>query len=168
MKNTWTDYEKAAERGPFAIFWKAGAGLLLIACVLAVVGNVLGWCGEAAQVAHDEFGPRAALAKYEWFKEQSTAIKKMDQDIVLFEHRIKGVDLQYAPYGTDRSKWPLDVRLQYNHDRSQGRDDLVAVASQRNNLVKDYNAAGSKFNWKPFATSPDCPQLVFQEYRAPE
>jgi len=162
--NSYDSYERAAEKGPLSLLWKLFLAGLLITAVLTGSGYLFGWCGEAAQVAHDEFGPKAAMQKYGWFKEQAAAIKKMDQDVVMFEQRAKSVDEQYASYGTDRAKWPLDVRTQYNHERQQVRDDLIAVASQRNNLVKDYNAAGTKFNWTPFQTNPDMPAKFFQEY----
>jgi len=162
--NSYEGFEKAAEKCPLSILWRIFLFGLLIVAVLGVVGYVLGWFGEAAQVAQKEFGPKAALAKYEWFKEQSAAIKKMDQDVAMFEQRGKDIDAQYASYGADHAKWPLDVRVEYNRAKGQSRDDLVAVASQRNNLVKEYNAASSKFNWTAFQTNPDKPNLNFQEY----
>lgn len=165
MGNRWEDYEGAAKHGPLAIAWKAGIVLFAFVVVMAIVGTVFHWCGEGAQVARDEFGPKAMLAKYEWFKEQAAAIKKMDKDVALFESRVSSLDEQYKSYGSDHAKWPLDVRIQYNHAREMGRDDWTAVVSQRNNLVREYNAAGSKFNWKPFATDPNCPSSVFQEYK---
>jgi hypothetical protein len=159
---SWDSYEK----GPFQIFIKVIGLLIVMGAILGVVGYAFNWCGDAAQVTRDEFGPKAMIQKYEWFKEQSAAIKKMDQDIVLFEKRSVSVVSQYKDYGQDKTKWPMDIRLQYNRAKEQARDDLMAVVSQRNNLVKEYNAAGSKFNWKPFATDPSAPQAVFEEYSA--
>jgi hypothetical protein len=162
--NDWGTYEKAAEKGPVSFVWKVVVLVVVLSAIIGGAGYVFGWFGEAAQVAHDEFGPKAALQKYEWFKEQAAGIKKMDQDVSMYEQRVKSVDAQYVAYGKDPAKWPLDVRVQYNHAKEQGRDDLVAIASQRNNLVKEYNAASSKFNWSPFQTNPDAPAKYFQEY----
>lgn len=162
--NDWGSYEKSAEKGPASLFLKVTALVVGCGLVLAAIGYGLGWFGEAAQVAQEEFGPRAALKKYEWFKEQAAAIKKMDQDVVMYEKRVKDVESRYSSYGENRTKWPLDARIQYGHESQVARDDLVAIASQRNNLVKEYNAASSKFNWSPFQTDPDKPNQFFQEY----
>jgi hypothetical protein len=56
------------------------------------------------------------------------------------------------------------IQTQYNQAKQQARDDLIAVASQRNNLVREYNAASEKFNWKPFLTRPDKPKDRFDDY----
>jgi hypothetical protein len=153
------------EKNPLlTIFW---AAILAVVIAVAVVGfgYVLGLFGEAAQVANEEFGPKAALTKYEWFIDQAAMIKKMDQDIGLFEERVKNVDSQYATYGEDRAKWPPHIQTQFNSERQQAREDLLAVITQRNGLVREYNAASVKFNWTPFQTRPDKPTQSFFEYR---
>lgn len=136
-----------------------------VVVLVGILGYAFGIFGEAAQVAQEEFGPRGALGKYEWFLEQASAIEKMDQDIKMFEGRVKGIDEQYKSYGDDLSKWPPHIQVQYNRAKQQARDDLIAVASQRNNLVKEYNAASEKFNWAPFKTKLDKPRERFQEYQ---
>jgi hypothetical protein len=133
---------------------------LLLVLGLGATGVVCSFCGEGATVAQTEFGPKAALQKYEWFKEQSSAISKMDQDIDLFKQRVTDVEKTFVAYG-DKAKWPLDVRYQYNQSVQQGREDLLAVISQRNNLVKEYNAASSKFNWSLFQAREDAPAKEF-------
>lgn len=164
MTNKWEQYPQAAERGPWPIFWKVIFLVVPMAIILSTIGYVLGWFGEAATVVQDEFGPKAALQKYEWFIEQANRIEKMDKDIVMFEGRVQGVDEQYKTYGEDRSKWPPHIQVQFNRERQQSREDLLAVASQRNNLVREYNAASEKFNWKLFQTRPDKPKERFHNY----
>ena len=140
-------------------------GLVVIAFIgLWFVGYFLGWFGEAAKVTQEEFGPRAALKKYEWFINQANAIEKMDQDIALFENRIKQVDEEYSQYGNDKAKWPLHTQVMYNERKKTVQDDLVAVVSQKNNLVREYNAQSDKFNWKLFETDPRKPKEHFHEY----
>ncbi len=161
--NSWDGLDNSIEKGPLSGIWKIiGIGLLVIV-PLSMIGWGLGLFSEAAQVAQEEFGPRAALDKYEWFIEQSTRIEKMDQDIKLFEGSAEAVDKQYAGYG-DQTKWSPDIRLQYNRAKQQSRDDLIAVVSQRNNLVREYNGASQKFNWSPFQTDPKKPKERFHEY----
>jgi len=135
-----------------------------IVVVIGVLGYVLGIFGEAAQVAKEELGPRAARDKYSWFLQQASAIEKMDQDIKLFEARAEDVDKKYS-YDGDISKMPIDVRTLYIKEKQQVRDDLIAVVSQRNNLVKEYNAASENFLWAPFETELDKPRKSFQEYQ---
>ncbi|GEM_PF-2230337 len=163
-------YRKAVTEGAREVRWTTGkvigtiVVIMIVGTLLGLIASALGWFGEAAQVTHDEFGPKAALEKYSWFIDQANAIKKMDQDVKMFEDRVAKVEENYVAYGADKSKWVPDVRLQYNHERGTARDDLVGVASQRNNLVKDYNAASRKFNWSPFQTNPDKPAEYLQEY----
>jgi len=163
----WGSYTSAAERGPWPIFWKIFFTVLGIALVISVFGYFLGWFGEAAKIAQDEFGAKTALTKYEWFIDQANRIEKMDKDISLFEARAKGVDIQYKGYGEDMAQWPPHIQVQFNRERQQAREDLLAMASQRNNLIKEYNASSEKFNWRPFQTRPDRPKERFHEYVTP-
>jgi hypothetical protein len=157
-------YERAAKRGPVPLFLLIFFVFVGVSVVIGATGYFLGWFGEAAQVAQKEFGPQAALEKYMWFINQANAIEKMDKDVAMYEDRVTNVDKQYAAYGEDKTKWALDIRVQYNHERQQAREDLLAVASQRNSLVQEYNAASDKFNWAPFQTRPDKPKVRFHEY----
>ena len=161
---TWESLEKKAEKGPMSLLLAILAIAVVMAVILGGVGYVFGWFGEAGQVAQKEFGPKAALQKYEWFIEQSNAIAKMDADIALFEKRVKDVDKKYEKYG-DATKWPIHVSTTYNREIETVKTDLLAVVSQRNNLAKDYNAASDKFNWGPFKAKSDKPKEKFQEYR---
>lgn len=140
------------------------AWIIGIFFVTLILGMIFGWFGEAAEVAQDEFGPKAMLKKYEWFIDQASSIEKMDQDIQMFENRMSNVDSSYVAYGADKSKWAPHVQVTYNRERQQARDDLTAVASQRNNLVREYNAQSEKFNWRSFETRLDKPREKFQEY----
>jgi hypothetical protein len=167
MGQSWNGYEKAANQGPMAITAKVLSTVIALSICLSVIGYIFGWFGEAAKVAQDEFGAKAALTKYEWFINQANNIEKMDKDISLFEARTKSVDEQYKGYGEDMAKWPPHISMQYNKERQQSREDLIAIASQRNNLVKEYNASSEKFNWKPFQTKPDKPKERFHDYITP-
>ncbi|NTW13903.1 MAG: hypothetical protein HGA31_02635 [Candidatus Moranbacteria bacterium] len=158
---SWESVERRVERGPMGLW----AAIVAFFVVVSITGYFLSWFGEAGQVAQKEFGAKAALQKYEWFVDQANRIEKMDRDITLFDGRVKGVESQYESYGSDRASWSPDVRIQYNQAKQQAKDDLVAIASQRNGLVAEYNAASEKFNWKAFQTRPDKPKERFFEYR---
>ncbi|TSC81674.1 MAG: hypothetical protein G01um101420_920 [Parcubacteria group bacterium Gr01-1014_20] len=166
-----SDAERSEYRGAVAegigeakwTFWKIFWVVVGLIVVLTVAGFALGLFGETAQVAQEQFGPRASLAKYEWFIERATMIEKADADVAMFEGRVRGVDEQYAAYGPDKAKWAPHIQAEYNSARQQARDDLVSVKSQRNNLAREYNAASEKFNWAPFQTNVDKPREKFQE-----
>ena len=147
-------------------FGKVIGPIIGVIILIGIVGYVMGWFSEAASVAKDEFGAKAALEKYEWFKDQSARIEKASADILTFEQRVKSVDKQYAEYG-DKKNWSPDIRVQYNHAKEISRDDLVSVVSNFNNLVRDYNAQSSKFNWVPFKTKSDKPKETMEEYVIP-
>jgi len=137
-------------------------------CALMVLCSFgCGWANEAADVAQDEFGAGASLDKYEWFIDQANAIEKMDADVDLYEGRVTSVEEQYASYGEDIAEWPPHIQMQYNREVQMARDDLASIASQRNGLVKEYNAASEKFNWAPFETNPDKPEESYHEYVVP-
>ncbi len=152
-------------REDFGTILKTGVGLILLIVLLALVAQVLGLINLSAQVAIDEFGPQAALKKYEWFIDQQNYIEKADKDIALFEQRRADVDIQFTKtYGADRSKWLPSTQVLYNQAAGTARDDLVAVVSNRNNLVREYNAQSLKFNWTPFQTRADLPPRSIFEY----
>lgn len=160
---SWDRYERAAERGPMSLFATIFLPIITVVVVLGVTGYFLGWFGEGMQVAREEFGPRAMLKKYEWFISQANGIEKMDRDIALFQNRVTAIEKQFESYG-DKSKWSPDVRIQYNMAVEAARTDSLAVTSQRNGLVQEYNAASEKFNWSPFQTRPDKPKERFHVY----
>ncbi len=135
------------------IFWPL-IGLMVI---LGITGLILGWFGNAADVAKKEYYPDAMLKKYSWFIDQSNAIKKMDQDITIYRTRVSTVDSTYGP----TSKMDAVTRAMYAKDKQNAVSDLAAVISQRNNLVKEYNSQSEKFTWEPFNTKPDKPVYKF-------
>ncbi|MEK7064412.1 MAG: hypothetical protein AAB973_02270 [Patescibacteria group bacterium] len=142
-----------------------GLAILLLIAALGAVAYGLGWIGSAGEVVKEEFGPQAALEKYEWFIDQAEAIEKADADIALFEQRRADIETQYtSTYGADKTKWSPGVQVQYNHEIQIARDDLMAIISNRNNIVKDYNAQSEKFNWAPFKGRADYPPENFVGY----
>jgi len=141
-------------------------GIFLCAAI-ALCGLGCGWVSEASDVAKDEFGAGASLDKYEWFIDQANNIEKMDADVELYEGRVTSVKTQYSSYGENIAEWPPHIQVQYNGELQTARDDLVAVASQRNGLVREYNAASEKFNWAPYESNPDKPNESYHEYVVP-
>lgn len=126
--------------------------LVILAFVaLMIVGSVLGWFGEAQQVAHEEFGPKAMLEKYEWFKDASAQLDKKQADVGVYGSRMKAMEQSYE--GKSRSDWPREDREQYNVWVSE----VAGVKASYNDLAAQYNAQMKKFNWR-FANKGDLPE----------
>lgn len=151
MGQKWQDYERAAERGPVAIAVKVFLAVVILGVLVAVIGYALGWFGEAAKVVQDEFGPRAALEKYEWFKDAAAQLEKKQADITVFAGRMKAMDETYKE--VQRQKWPREDREQYNVWSSE----VAGVKASYNTLAAEYNAQMAKFNWR-FANAGELPK----------
>ncbi|OHA05420.1 MAG: hypothetical protein A2934_04185 [Candidatus Sungbacteria bacterium RIFCSPLOWO2_01_FULL_47_10] len=115
------------------------------------LGYVAGWFGEAAKVVQDEFGPKAMLEKYEWFKDAAANLEKKQADVAVYEGRIKAMDETYKEL--PRQKWPREDREQYNVWVSE----VAGVKASYNQLAADYNAQMAKFNWA-FANVGELPK----------
>lgn len=117
-------------------------------------------CTEAQEVTHEEFGPRAALRKYEWFKDAAASLEKKRANIKVYETRIKQMEEDYIENGkpVSRRKWDRTDKEQFN----QWHTELAGVKASYNALASEYNAAMAKINWKfaevgqlpPGATTP--------------
>lgn len=105
---------------------------------------------ETVEVAHDQFGPKALLAKYEWFKNTAAALDKKVADIGVYESRLEALQQTYG--ATPRAKWSREDREQYNLWLSEE----VGVKASYNQLAAEYNAQMAKFNWQ-FANSGTLP-----------
>lgn len=151
MKQSWDDYEKAGDYGPLALAVKVVAGMAVLIALIAGIGYGFGWFGETAQVAKEEFGPRAALAKYEWFKDASAQLDKKQADIAVYERRLKAMDETYKDLA--RQKWPREDREQYNTWSSE----VAGVKASYNMLAAEYNSQMAKFNWQ-FANKGELPK----------
>jgi hypothetical protein len=127
-------------------------GLVAFCIVASTVGYGLGWFGSAAEVAKEEFGPKAALAKYEWFKDASAQLDKKQADIKVYAARLGEISGGYPP-GTTRASWAREDREQYNTWSSE----VAGVKASYNALAAEYNAQMAKFNWR-FANAGDLPK----------
>ena len=107
---SYKEWESEAERSPFwfAVKFVCGATLVLgctiAGCVaLGVFGTTAGVVKEAATVAREEFGPRALLTKYEWFKDASAALDKKRADVGVYDRRLSSLSVAYE--GVARRQW---------------------------------------------------------------
>jgi len=121
--------------------------LFLLSTIIGSIGYGLGWFSEAATVAKTEFGAKASLKKYEWFKDCSNTIEEKRNSIKLYEANLKNIDKQYE--GVKRKDWDDFDKAQYN----QWSMEIVGIKASYNKVVKEYNSQSDKFNWAMYNTS---------------
>ena len=151
MTQDWKSYEAAANKGPLALGVKIIGGVFVLVVLIAGIGYTTSWFGEAASVAKEEFGPRAMLEKYEWFKDASAQLDKKKADIQVYETRTKSLDETYKEIG--RHEWPREDREQYN----LWLTEVAGVKASFNGLAASYNSQMAKFNFK-FANVGELPK----------
>jgi hypothetical protein len=142
MRQRWEDYEHAAETGPLSVVLKVVIGLFVVGLFVGSIGYVLGWFTETAVVIKEEFGPRAALDKYSWFKDAAATLEKKRADITVYQSRLAALDTTYT--GVSRTQWAREDREQYN----VWQTEVAGVKASYNSLAAEYNAAMSKFHWQ--------------------
>lgn len=160
---TWKNTEQRYGQGPQGAYdetkrlmpygFKLIAFLMVGFAALGALGGVLGWFSEAQTVAREEFGPRAMLEKYEWFKDMSAQIDKKQADIKVYQARVDEMRNGYKNEGIPRSKWDRVDKQQF----SQWQAEVSGVIASYNALAADYNAQMAKFNWR-FANRGELPQ----------
>jgi hypothetical protein len=151
MDQTWGGYDKAAEHGPLKIILKCLGLVLLLVVIFAPVVYGFGWFGEAVQVVREQFGPSAAIKKYEWFKDAAAQLEKKQADITVYDGRMTAMNETYKDLV--RQKWPREDREQYNVWSSE----VAGVKASYNALAAEYNAQMAKFNWR-FANGGERPK----------
>lgn len=128
--------------------------------------NSCNFVNDGVATAHKEYDPSAMLKKYEWFKNQSEYILKMDKDIANAKTLRDQVRAQFeGDNGKDHSKWDPITKSQYQEKVNLQDQMVLATVAQRNTIVADYNAQSSKFNWEPFKSKTDLPATSFEEIK---
>ena len=152
MGHRWKDYEDSADHGPVALMIKTAVGAFIIVSFISVLGFAFGFIGEAATVVREEYGPRAALKKYEWFKDAAAVLEAKVANIELNKTKIVDLEEMYEEEGVKRSKWARSDR----EDHSLWKTELDGLKMSYNQLSAEYNAAMAKINWK-FANVGELP-----------
>jgi len=107
--------------------------------VIGLTSFIIKGTGEAMDVAHKEFGAKAALSKYEWFIDTSAILDKMASDIGIY---------------TEKQKMCETVRDRLSREQCMlWSQELAGIKSTYNDTVAEYNSASKKFNWELFNTN---------------
>ncbi len=137
---SWDRHEEKVKSGFRGTLFVVVAGIASI----SAIGYVLSGIGETAQVAKEEFGARASLKKYEWFKDAASSIAKQKVNVTEYQARIESFESDYE--GVKKSEWPKDERAEYN----QLKSELIGIKQIYNDTVAEYNAQSTKFNWSMY------------------
>ena len=156
---SWNNYEEELSKSPrsaLGVIVKGGLILIVISCALSGIGYIAGWFGEAATVAKQEFGPKAALKKYEWFKDASAALDQKQANITVYAARLSTFD------GMTRKEMDRIDKQQ----QAQWIAELSGVKASYNGLAANWNSQISKFHWSPFLGDlpPGAETLLSKEY----
>lgn len=129
---------------------------LLIICALSLASltscTVLGaWLTQSGQVTREEFNPRVALRKYEWFKDAAAELERKRADISIMRKSLASLEKSYT--GISRADWAESDRS----EQAQLTAELNGLQSSYNDLAAQYNAAMVKINYA-FANVGQLPQ----------
>ncbi len=131
--------------------WKSVSIVLLTVFSLTGCAVVDAWISESGSVARQELGPKAALKKYEWFKDASAELDKKKGDIEVQSASLKELEKAYA--GKSRSEWMRDDRAEHN----QLKAELNGLKASFNQLAAEYNSGMAKLNYS-FANQGKLPE----------
>jgi len=104
-----------------------GFAILVIVCV-----SIIRSCGDTANVIHKEFSASALLKKYEYFKDLSAAIDKKRADLNAYKANLQDYVIK-----------DKDDKFYYE----QSKAEAMGILMMYNQLVSEYNAGMSKFNY---------------------
>ena len=145
------DYSKEAEDNPKRFIFKLILFIFTIVVFISILGYAVSWFFEAGEVAREQFGPRAMMEKYEWFKDSSAQLEAKLATIEAYKARTKSIEEAYG--SISRIEWPRSDREQYN----QWKAEVAGVITSFNNLAAEYNSQMSKFNYR-FTEAGDLPR----------
>jgi len=134
-------YETEFKKSPTRVIRKVVIWLFILGTVLSIASYAFGWFSEAATVAKDEFGAKASLKKYEWFKDCSAAIEQKGHTINVYSTNVSNMQDSYS--GIPRKDWDRLDKQQYN----VWSMEITGLKASYNKVVEEYNAQSSKFNW---------------------
>ena len=150
MNDNWNNIDPSKSKGPIGFGMKWIFIIFALVCFGGVLSYSAGWIGDAGQVAKEQFGPKALLQKYEWFKDASAQLDAKVANIDAAQARIKSMDETYK--GTPRTQWARADLEQYN----LWQNEVSGLKANYNNLAAEYNAAMAKFNYR-FTNAGDLP-----------
>jgi len=149
-RNDWDSFDRAANKGPAALWFKVLGVIAVCAIPTIFVAHACSAADEAATVAQQQFGAKASLEKYEWFKNAAAQLDAKRATLKVYENRFNDLKVQYGE--KTRGDWAKDDREQW----SIWRSEAAGIAASYNTLAAEYNAQMAKANWR-FANAGQLP-----------
>jgi hypothetical protein len=106
--------------------------IVAFAIVIIITISIVRSCADTANVVHNEFGTSALLKKYEYFKNLSAAIDSKRADLAAYKSSLQ-----------DYKTKDKDDKFYYEQSKAEAMGILMIY----NQLVSEYNAGMSKFNY---------------------
>lgn len=103
-----------------------------ISIVLIIGVAIIRSCGNTADTIHKEFSASALLKKYEYFKDLSAAIDSKRADLNVYKENLNDYKIK-----------DKDDKFYYE----QSKAEAMGILMMYNQLVSEYNAGMSKFNY---------------------
>ena len=142
MSNNWGKYERAAEKGPFSIFWKLMLLFIGISVVCTVVGVVSYPFIQARRVYEKTLDADNVIYNYEWFKQRYEDIDAIDSKIV----QAKAAVEQFKVDAGERKDWDRMDKEEFSRLSSVE----LGLNQQRADIAAEYNARSRMANRKIF------------------
>lgn len=106
---------------------------IILAFIIIIVGvSIIRSCANTANTIHKEFSSSALLKKYEYFKDLSAAIDSKRADLNAYKDNL-----------ADYKVKDKDDKFYYEQSKAEAMGILMIY----NQLVSEYNAGMSKFNY---------------------
>ncbi len=118
--------------------------LMGVGTAIGAAGYALGWFREAGAVAQEQFGPRALLKKYEWFKSAHAQLDAKLANVRAYNARFKEMDKRPSTRTSEEQ-------------RNLWIGEKAGVVASYNELAAEYNAQMAKVNYR-FCNLGDLPQ----------
>ena len=148
---SWESWEKAADKGPEAIAWKAGVLVLVIVLIVSAVSVVAYPFLQGAKVVEKTLDADNMIYNYEWFKQRN-------QDILAIDSKVRGADEAVSMFKEDagpRKDWKRGDR----EESFRLGSILLGLKQQRADMAAEYNARSEMANRSIFRTG-DLPESV--------
>jgi hypothetical protein len=111
---------------------KIALSVLGIIILFIIAGSIIRSCANTADTIHKEFSTSALLKKYEYFKNLSAAIDSKRADLNAYKANLQEYVVK-----------DKDDKFYYE----QSKAEAMGILMMYNNLVAEYNAGMSKFNY---------------------
>lgn len=110
------------------------AVVIVLASIIAFIVclSIIRSCADTSNVIHKEFGASALLKKYEYFKDLSAAIDSKRADLSAYKANLQDYKIK-----------DKDDKFYYE----QSKAEAMGILMMHNQLVSEYNAGMSKFNY---------------------